>query len=84
MGLTNRDASQITLNARMKALYAWKSDNDVQVNLGLSIRKEQPSYQSSTVIVDRNQGGCKCSSDASNNPYQFNGLSSCGCGASTF
>jgi len=68
------------LKKRMKALYAWKSANDAQVNLGLSILKEQPSAQSLSVVVERNQGGCKCSNDALANPYEFNGLSSCGCG----
>jgi len=81
MTLTNTDASQITLKQQQKSLYAWKSANDVQVNLGRSVLQEQPTYQSATVIVNRNQGGCKCTSDASANPYEFNGLSQCGCGA---
>lgn len=81
MTLTNRDASQITLKNKQKTLYAWKANNDVLVNLGRSIRPEQSSQQSLGVIIDRNQGGCKCSTDALPNPYEFNGLTSCGCGA---
>ena len=80
MTLTNRDASQITLKKTQKALYAWKSNNDTLVSLGQSVLKEQPSAQSGSVVVDRRQGGCKCSNDALANPYEFNGLSSCGCG----
>jgi hypothetical protein len=81
MPLANRDASQIAMKNRMKMLYAWKSANAAQVNLGLSVLQEQPTYQSAQVVIDRRQGGCKCSADASENPYQFNGLSECGCGA---
>ena len=80
MPVANRDASQITIKNQQKAFYAWKSYNDAAVNLGVSVRQEQPSYQSNRVVVARQQGGCKCSNDASTNPYEFNGLSSCGCG----
>jgi hypothetical protein len=80
MTLTNWDASQVTLKRKQKALHAWNSINTVQVNLGLSILKAQPTLQTSTVVVDSAQGGCKCSTDALANPYQFNGLSQCGCG----
>jgi hypothetical protein len=80
MPVRNIDASQIAIKNKQKALYAWKSINDVQVNLGLSVLKEQPTFQSGDVPIMRKQGGCKCSSDASDNPYDFNGLSQCGCG----
>ena len=80
MPVANIDASQITLKKRMKALYAWKSTNDTAVNSGVSVLKEQGGLQSAEVVVMRKQGGCKCSADASTNPYDFNGLSSCGCG----
>ena len=81
MPLENRDASQIAIKNRMKMLYAWKSVNTIAVNFGGSVLKEQPTYQSAEVVAMRRQGGCKCSADASENPYQFNGLSQCGCGA---
>ena len=74
MTLTNFDASQITLKQKQKALSTWKSNNDVLVNAGGSILREQPTFQSLGVVVNRQQGGCKCASDASENPYQFNGL----------
>ena len=75
MTLTNFDASQVTLKQKQKALYAWKSNNDIVVNGGGSVLKEQVSRATLDVVVDRNQGGCKCSNDALANPYQFNGLS---------
>jgi len=74
MTLTNFDASQIALKNKQKALFAWNSNNITSVNLGLSVRQEQPNSQALDVIVDRQQGGCKCSTDALANPYQFNGL----------
>ena len=77
MTLTNFDASQITIKKRQKVLNSWKSVNDQYVNLGTSVLREQPTAQSLGVVVDRKQGGCKCSADASNSPYQFNGLSKC-------
>jgi hypothetical protein len=81
MTLTNRDASQITLKQKQKALFAWKSNNDVLVNAGASALKEQATFQSNEVVIMRRQGGCKCATDALANPYEFNGLSQCGCGA---
>jgi hypothetical protein len=77
MGLENRDASQISIKNRQKALYAWKSDIDVSINLGTTVIREQPTVQMAEVVTMRNQGGCKCSNDASTNPYQFNGLTKC-------
>jgi hypothetical protein len=76
----NRDASQITIKNQQKMLYAWKSANDVLVATGSSQLREQPTSQSLSVVIQRQQGGCKCDNDASANPYQFNGTSCCGCG----
>jgi len=81
MTLTNTDASQITMKQRQKTLSTWKSNNDVLVNLGRSALREQPTFQSNEVVIMRKQGGCKCATDALANPYEFNGLSQCGCGA---
>lgn len=75
MTLTNFDASQITLKQKQKTLYAWKANNDIVVNGGRSILHEQTSRQTLDIVIDRNQGGCKCTNDALANPYQFNGLS---------
>lgn len=83
MTLTNFDASQLSLRKRNKALASWKVFNDTLVNSGSSILQEQPSFQTSQVISQRNLGkvscGCIPSSDgldASVSTYQFNGLSS--------
>jgi len=75
MTLTNFDASQITLKNKQKALYAWKATNDIVINGTGTVLKEQVNAQTLNIVVDRNQGGCKCSNDALANPYQFNGLS---------
>jgi hypothetical protein len=75
MTLTNFDASQITLKQKQKTLYAWKANNDIVVNAGRSILQEQTSRQTLNIVVDRQQGECKCTTDALANPYQFNGLS---------
>jgi hypothetical protein len=80
MPVANIDASEVSKKNRMKMLFAWKSANTVAVNLGVSVLQEQPTFQSAQVVIDRRQGGCKCSADASENPYQFNGLTKCGCG----
>ena len=79
MTVTNSDASQITLKKKQKALFAWRSINDAAVNNGRSVLKEQSVYATLDVVTARRQGGCKCSADASTKPYEFNGLSSCGC-----
>ena len=82
MTLTNKDYSQvITVRKTQKALFAWKNNNDNAVVRGASVLKEQPTLQTSRVVVDRQQGGCKCATDALDNPYEFNGLTRCGCGA---
>jgi hypothetical protein len=81
MTLTNRDYAKVTTVRKVqKALFAWKSYNDIAVARGASVLKEQPTYQTSRDVVNRQQGGCKCAQDALENPYEFNGLSSCGCG----
>jgi hypothetical protein len=80
MTLTNRDYTQHTLKKTQKALFAWKSINDAAVLSGISVLREQPSFVGATVVINRRQGGCKCATDALENPYEFNGLSSCGCG----
>lgn len=81
MTLTNRDyATVTTVRKNQKAFFAWKNYNDPRVANGTSVLKEQPTLQSNLVVIERNQGGCKCAQDALENPYEFNGLSSCGCG----
>jgi hypothetical protein len=81
MTLTNFDSSLLSLKKSQKALYAWKSQNDVLVNLGRSVLQEQPTYQSANVVAMRKRGDCVCLKDTSANPYDFNGLSKCGSGS---
>jgi hypothetical protein len=69
MTLTNRDASTITIKRRQKALFAWKSGNDALLVLGRTVLREQATMPTLDVVTDRKQGGCKCSDDASENPY---------------
>ena len=80
MTLTNTDSSQVSLKHKQKVLYAWKANNDLLVNVGQSVLREQPTLQTSSVVTMRNFGACKCVQDALENPYSFNGLSQCGCG----
>ena len=80
MPLTNRDASQLTLRKQQKILYSWNANNTVLVNLGTSVLRAQPTFQSNSVVIDTRKGGCVCATDALANPYEFNGLTQCGCG----
>ena len=84
MTLANRDASQITKKNRQKVIYGWKVANDTFVNVGGSVLREQSSFQSNEVVIERRQGGCKCTLDNSSDPYGFSGLTQCGCGAGNF
>jgi hypothetical protein len=77
MTLTNFDSSLLSLKKSQKALYAWKNNNDASVNVGGSVLKEQPTYQSANVVAMRKYGECVCLKDTSANPYDFNGLSQC-------
>ena len=77
MTLTNRDASTITLKKKQKALFAWKSGNDALLVVGRSVLSEQATRATLDVVTQRKQGGCKCALDASDNPYEFNGLTRC-------
>ena len=81
MTLTNFDSSLLTQKRSQMTLYSWKMNNNVLVNLGRSVLQEQPTFQSGAVVVDRRKGECVCAQNALANPYEFNGLSQCGCGA---
>jgi len=75
MTLTNFDSSLLSKKKSQKALFAWKSQNDVLVNLGRSVLQEQPTYQSADVVAMRKRGECVCLKDCSANTYEYNGLS---------
>jgi hypothetical protein len=62
MSTTVRDASWITKRNRDVALYAWKNQQNTQVNAGgTNVLAEQPSYQSGQVVTNRNVGCMACS-----------------------
>ena len=79
MTLTNFDSSLLSLKKREKALNTWKRYNDTLVITGDSVLKEQPTFQSGSVVNSRKMGasvcGCNSKKDASVNDYPFNGLS---------
>jgi len=79
MGLTNTDASQLTLKRQRKVLFSWKKTNTDRVNLGGSILSEQPSFQSGLVVLNRKMGAYSCSCDLSidksTESYPFTGAS---------
>ena len=81
MTLTNFDSSLLTQKRSQMTLYSWKMNNNVLVSLGQSVLQEQPTFQSGAVVVDRRKGACVCAKASSANPYEFNGLSQCGCGS---
>ena len=81
MTLTNFDSSLLTQKRSQMTLFSWKMNNNVLVNLGRSVLQEQPTFQSGAVVVDRRKGSCVCAQASLANPYEFNGLSQCGCGA---
>lgn len=82
MTLTNMDCSVLSMRKRNKALAAWNVTNVTAVAAGTSVRQEQPTYQSSQIITQRNLGKVACGCipsadglDASTKNYPFNGLS---------
>ena len=66
MPVANFDSSYITSRRQQSALYAYNNQLQSAQNAGVSVLREQPSNQSSTIIVDRKQGGCVC---GVRNPY---------------
>ncbi len=74
------DASLVTFRARAKALYGFNAANTAAVNTGASVKREQPTLQSAEVLLVRKQGGCFCSQDAANLPYNRPTPGPCSCG----
>jgi len=60
MPTTNYDSSYVTFRRQAKALYAYNTQNSTAVQNGRSIKREQPTWQMSDVVVTRKQGGCFC------------------------
>lgn len=76
----NYDSSYITQRRQAMALYAYNSSLQAAINAGRSVRSEQPTAQSATVIVERRQGGCFCDDiNINGNVYVNNGPGGCGC-----
>jgi len=71
----NYDSSLLTQRRRNYAIYTWNRLNNVAVNAGTSIRREQPDAQLATVVTYRNQvsantnpaAECPCSESVNNN-----------------
>ena len=77
----NYDSSYITQRRQAMALYAYNNVRETAINTGATVRPEQPTYQSATVIVERRQGGCFCNDiNVNGNVYTDNGPGGCGCG----
>jgi hypothetical protein len=81
MPTRNYDSSLLIERQRSKALYAFYQANQASLALGNSVLREQPQFQSTTVILQRAKGGCFCENDVSNNVFNFQGSGPC-CGGS--
>jgi hypothetical protein len=68
MPTANYDASLLTRQRRDFTIFTWNKNNQVLVNQGQSILREQPNTQLATVVTYRHQalanntapGGCQC------------------------
>lgn len=79
MPTRNFDSSLLTQRRQAKAIAAFHTN---VIAGGLTLKREQTSNQSSSVVTQRNLGKCFCSTDALGNPYQFNPSGgACGCGS---
>jgi len=74
------DSSLVTFRARAKALYAYNNVNQAAVVAGTSVRREQPTLQTSEVFTTRKQGGCFCAEDASGTSFNRQTTGPCSCG----
>ena len=69
MPTANHDSSYITRIRQQKALYAYSSQLQAAQNSNITVRQEQNSSQLLSIITDRRQGGCYCTTS---NVYNFN------------
>lgn len=68
MPTANYDASLLTRQRRDFTIFTWNKNNQVLVNQGQSILREQPNTQLATVVTYRQQAwanntapdGCQC------------------------
>ena len=63
MTLTNFDSSLLSKKRMQKTLYAWNVTNIKNVAGGISVRQEQPTYQSADLVSERILGACVYSND---------------------
>jgi hypothetical protein len=83
MSTRNFDSSLLTKRRQAKALGAFANQVATANANGTSLRVTQPNTQMAVIVTEQNLGKCYCSTDARDNPYEFNpsgGL--CGCGYS--
>jgi hypothetical protein len=69
MPTANHDSSYITLLRKQQALYGYYNQLQAAQAANNNVRQEQPSQELLSVITDRKQGGCVCSTS---NVYNFN------------
>jgi hypothetical protein len=77
MPTANYDASRVTQRNRAIALYTGYAANNVAVNAGQSVRREQPDSQLSEVVAQRNttkaystpNAGCPCTQEVTTSGY---------------
>jgi hypothetical protein len=55
MPTANYDSSLLTQRRRNYAIYTWNRINSAAVNVGASVRREQPDTQLQTVVTYRHQ-----------------------------
>jgi hypothetical protein len=82
MGTANYDASRVTQRKRTVTMYSWNTTNKAAVNVGQSVRREQPDTQLGEILTYRRTAnayatptsiingvsvnGCPCSSEFGN------------------
>jgi len=71
------DASYVTFRKRAGVLSAYAAT----LNVGGSVRREQPTLQTGEIIITRKQGACFCAQDASGIPFNRATSGPCSCGS---
>jgi hypothetical protein len=77
MPTTDYSASRVTQLKNSVALASFKRSNTAAVNAGISVQREQPTYQLQTVVTQRNLASANTNPPASDS-------SSCGCTTPVF
>jgi hypothetical protein len=77
MPTTDYSASRVTQLKNSVALASFKRSNTAAVNAGISVQREQPTYQLQTVVTQRNLASANTNPPASDS-------SPCGCTTPVF